>query len=344
MDPHKNDRQKDLDDLPELPPLEDDGSLFDIDEPLVPERHDDHDLDDSTGEDAPHELFGAFVGIDEEGSLLDGAEGNDLLVVTDDRDLLAGAEAGLLEDSDEGDGRSITADEAGVVDDDASFADDGGAEGTGEDPSAALEPMPGELHVGEASDDEGIEDDARFEDVAAMRARQRLEREPWPRRADASWVISRADPAHPFEGGVSGTSDRDLVVATRDGALIVSRDGGATFTRVPGCTGVTTAAILASRRQRAIVAALHDSTRDTAAVVLVRVERGLATGVERELAPELVADLIADEVDEDVRITSLHVRTRREGRDEIFEVLARGAFGAVLLTPRARKLADRERG
>lgn len=310
------------DDLPELPPLEDDGSLFEGDDtPLIVEPED-AGLDDTTGEDDTHDRFGAF-GLstrDEEGSMLEGAEGNDELVVTDAKDLLAGAEIGLLEDSDEGDGRELSADEVGVLDDDESSQDDGGEEGTGEDPSAALEAVPGELHVGDASDDEGIEDDARFEDAATVRARQRLEREPWPRRSDAAWVISHHD------GNIgdarSVTADGELVADTRDGALVVSNDGGKTFRRVPGCTQVTAIALITAPRQRAVLAALHDNTRDAAAIVMVRAGEAVA---------EIIGDLMADESDEDVRITSLHVRTSPG-----LEVIAKGAFGAVSLKPRAR--------
>jgi len=328
MNPHKTPHKDHEDDLPELPPLDDDGSLFEGDDTPLLVEHDEGGLDDRTSEYDLDDRFGAF-GIstdDEAGSLLDGAEGNDQMVVTDDRDLLAGAEIGLLEDSDEGDGREISADEAGVFADDARFEDDGGAEGTGEDPSAALEAMPGELHVGDASDDEGIEDDARFEDAATARARQHLEREPWPRRSDASWIISRCE--DDVSGATSLTADGDLVAATRDGALIVSTDGGASFTRVSGCANVTAIALLSSERQRVVLAALHDPTRDAAAVVLVRLN-GHPTA-------ELIADLMADETDEDVRITSLHVRARREGAHEHVEVIVRGPFGAVQLRPRAR--------
>lgn len=310
------------DDLPDLPPLEDDGSLFEGDDtPLIVEPEE-GGLDDSTGEDDTHDRFGAF-GLstrDEEGSMLEGAEGNEELVVTEARDLLAGAEIGLLEDSDEGDGREISADEVGMLDDDESSQDDGGEEGTGEDPSAALEAVPGELHVGDASDDEGIEDDARFEDAATARARQRLEREPWPRRSDAAWVISH----HDGDVGDARTvaADGELVADTRDGALVVSHDGGQTFRRVPGCTHVTAIALITAPRQRAVLAALHDNTRDASAVVMVR---------QGEAVAEIIGDLMADESDEDVRITSLHVRTSPS-----LEVIAKGAFGAVSLKPRAR--------
>lgn len=330
MTPEKNHHEHD--DLPELPPLEDDGSLFEGDDEQLIVEPVDGGLDDSTSEDDAHDRFGA-LGVstaEHEGSLLDGAEGNDELVVTDARDLLAGAEVGLLEDSDEGDGREMSADEAGVHDSEQHTEDDGGVEGTGEDPSAALEAVPGELHVADATDDEGFDDDTRFEDAGAARARQGLEREPWPRRSDAAWIISRCD------DDVSATSSRmgvaDVVADTRDGALVVSLDGGLTFRRVAGCSHVTAIAVLRATRQ--VVAALHDSTRDASAVVLVRTTEGepIEASGASALTAELIGDLMADEADEDVRITSLHVRS--SGRS--LEVIARGAFGAVSLRPRPR--------
>lgn len=306
MSPEKHQDEE----LAELPPLDDDGSLFDDGEIHIEGQPDGpSDLDDATSEGD----FGAFHGIDEQGSLLDFAEASDQLVI--DEELLAGAEIGLLEDSDEGDGRDVTPDEAGVLADEGSDLDDGGVEGTGEDPAQALEAVAERGAHGEASDDEGIDDDARFEDGGAARARERLEREPWPPRADVSWTITRAD-ALRFEGG--STSEGQLVVATRDGSLILSTDGGATFDRVPGCSGVTAATIL----DGVVIAALHDLTRDASAIVLVR---------DRTTA-ELVADFIADDADEDVRVESLSVR--RAGK--ALEVLARGPFGGLLLQARGR--------
>ena len=315
---------KQLDDeIPELPPLDDDGSLFEDDEDLIAGLDDANrisDLDDATAEDEPLDRFGTFAGVDEEESMLDAANESSDLKIDEERELLAGAEIGLLEDSDEGDGRDVTADEAGMFDEDGDGGDDGGVEGTGEDPSSALEELP-DQHASEAADDEGIDDDTRFEDPGAARAREGLEREPWPSRADVGWLIARAPERLSFDG-VTTTSVGELVVATRDGALIVSTDGGATFERVPSCTGVTAATIL---HPRAILAALHDTTRDASAIVLVRVDG--------KIAAELVADFMADEADEDVRVSELSVRSLENDK---FEVLVSGPFGALLLTPRVR--------
>jgi len=324
--------QKQLDDeIPELPPLDDDGSLFEDDEELIAHEERASDLDDATAEDEPLDRYlnadafgtaGSFHGVVDGGSMLDAAEESSDLEIDEERELLAGAEIGLLEDSDEGDGRDMSSDEAGLIDEDAGDTDDGGAEGTGEDPSAAIDELP-QQHAGEASDDEGIDDDTRFEDEGAARARASLEREPWPSRADVAWNIARVERVS-FDGE-SSTSDDQLVVATRDGALIVSTDGGLTFERVASCTGVTAATVLRAAQQRAVVAALHDSTRDASAIVLVRLDGAMTA--------ELVADFMADDTDEDVRVSSLAVRAT----DSSFEVLVRGEFGALLLTPRIKR-------
>ena len=312
--------------LPELPPLDDDGALFELDHPTL-ETDESENLDDRTLDDDQLDRFGTFAGINDEGSLLDYAEASHALVIDEERELLASAEIGLLDDSHDGDGREITAEEAGVLDDEGSDLEDGGIEGTGEDPAAALEVVTEGRDRSDARDDEGIDDDARFEDGSAAASRESLEREPWPTRADAAWTIARADSLS-FESDSAGsTTEGELVVATRDGSLIISVDAGVTFTRVPGCNGVTAATILPSERQRMVIAALHDTTRESSAVVLVRVG---------DLVAELVADFIADDDDEDVRVESLAVRTRRVGTVEVVEVLASGSFGAVLLTPRAR--------
>lgn len=313
MSPEKQHQDEEL---PELPPLEDDGSLFGGDD-LDLGGDESSDLDDSTAEDDPLERFGAFTAIADDGSLLDFADASDQLVIDAEHELLAGAELGLLEDSDEGDGRDASADENGLFEEEGDDVDDGGAEGTGEDPAHALEDVEERGAKGDSTDDEGIDDDARFEDGGAARAREGLEREPWPSRADVGWTIIRVDRAH-FDGGA--TSDGELVVATREGFLIVSTDGGESFVRVPGCTGVTAAAIVNAQ----IIAALHDATRDASAIVRVRVGAPLVA--------ELVADFIADDVDEDVRVEKLAVRVR----DGAVEVLACGPFGVLMVSPRGR--------
>jgi hypothetical protein len=313
MSPQKQHQDEEL---PELPPLEDDGSLFDGEEIEISAADESNDLDDATADNDPLDRFGAFNAIADDGSLLDYADASENLVIDEERELLAGAEIGLLEDSDEGDGRDASADEAGVFEDEGSDFDDGGAEGTNDDPAHALEAVLEGIDHGEAADDEGIDDDARFEDGSAAHDRASLEREPWPLRADVAWTITRADSVR-FEGGA--TSEGELVVATKDSSLIVSTDGGVTFARVPGCMGVTAATILDGN----VIVALHDTTRDSSAIVLVRTN---------PLVAELVADFIADDDDEDVRVEALAVRKV----DGALEVLASGPFGALLLSPRGR--------
>lgn len=319
MSPEKHSDEE----LPELPPLDDDGALFEADGDSL-EADESKNLDDATLEDEPVDRFGAIETIRDDGSLLDHADAAEALVIDEERELLASAEAGLLDDSNEGDGRTITADEAGVIDDEGSDLDDGGAEGTGEDPAGALEVVTEGRDRSDAHDDEGIDDDARFEDGGAARARESLEREPWPTRADASWTITRVQGQ---AAGISPRSDETIQADTRNGALMISRDNGATFEGVPGCTNVTAIAIVPSDRQRMVIAALHDSTRDASAIVLVRVSD--------RITAELVADFLADDADEDVRVNTLSVRIKRVGRVETFDVLASGAFGTLLLTPRA---------
>jgi hypothetical protein len=329
MTPHKPAHALADDDLlPELPPLEDDGSLFEADDPHPMLESEEGGLDDATGEDEPLDRFGALADAqrEEEGSTLEGAEGDDDLPVTDARDLVAGAELGLLEDSDEGDGRELSAEEAGTQEQEERTADDGGAEGTGEDPAEALDVVAGELRVDEASDDEGFDDVARFEDAAAAHARLSMDRAVWPRRADRGWVVARCDDDD-LVGTTTEPAVEGLAADAREGALVVS-DDGVRWRRVPGCTGVTALAVWVSTNQRSVFAALHDAARDAAAVVLVRVGD--------EPTAEVIADWMADEADDDVRITSLHLRPRRDGPHATVEVVARGAFGVVSIAPRGR--------
>ncbi len=276
------------------------------------------DLDDATLEDEAVDRFGDFGIVDVEGSLLDGGEGNDQLVVGEESDMMAGAEIGLLEDSHEGDGREVTSDEAGIAPDDESEGDeDGGAEGTGDDPAAAIAQEREGRDATDLEDDDGFED-ARFDD--GVRA-QAADREPWPPRADVAWTVSRAESIAAFAGVGIHTSHGDVIVAVEEGALVLSTNGGVSFTRIAGCTGVTAATVVAVPDVGvAVLAALHDRVREASAVVRVRI-------VEHPVA-EVLCDFLADDEDEDVRITSLRARTPN---GPAIEALAEGAFGARLL-------------
>ncbi|MGZ3453941.1 MAG: hypothetical protein ACXVEF_30325 [Polyangiales bacterium] len=313
------------DDLPELPPLDDDGDVLGGPpggEDLIP----DHDqasigLDDATSEDDAFERFGALgtEGIDEQGSLLEGSDASEDLSVDEERELLAGAEVGLLEDSDEGDGRD--SDDEGLVGDEDKSEEDGGAEGTNEDPAAILEAEQERGGAGDASDDEGIDDDARF---GGMTPAMNLEREPWPSHADVAWSCTRVDMPKGFTGVEPATSAGDLVAAVEGGALVISTDSGATFRRVPGCQGVSAITIVSSKRPlRTVAAALHDVLRESTGIVLVRIDDA------GTLAAELVADFVAED-DEPARVDRLLARTLPRG----VELLACAGPIARVLRPK----------
>lgn len=318
MSPQKTELE---DDLLQLPPLDDDGesaSAEDWDD-LDRDFDEDHDggLDDATSEDDPLERWAGLGGLDEEGSLLDAGEAEGVLVDASADDLLEGAEVGLLDDSDEGDGRDATDDDVGALEGDEPHEDDGGAEGTGEDPSAVLEAEPA-APIGEPGDDDALEDDARFSEAARLRE----EREPWPPRVDAAWSVGRVEPSEaPFPGAADTGG---LAAVVRDGALAISTDGGATWARVPGCHGVTATAISPS----AVVAALYDPLREASAVVVVRVHDG-------ETNAALVADFFAEEgEDDEVRIVRLRGReVATEGRTAL-EILAETETTTFLLRAR----------
>src|SRR5207244_3068568 len=155
------------------------------------------DLDDTTSDGEDLERFGALAidAIDEQGSLLEGSQPSDDLSIDEEREILAGAEVGLLEDSDEGDGRDSGDD--GLAGEEDESVEDGGAEGTDEEPAALLEASEERGGAGDASDDEGIDDDARF---GGMTPNVNLEREPWPSRADVAWSCTRVDVPKTFAG------------------------------------------------------------------------------------------------------------------------------------------------
>jgi hypothetical protein len=311
------------DELPPLPPLDDD------DEPLGDAGDDDlgaaYDdavgLDDETGEADDLARWGAVPGIfEEEAGLLDDAGDADL-PAGGDAEMIASAELGLLEDSDEGDGRDLTAEEAGLLEGDEATADDGGAEGTGEDPGAALDDA---IHwarsEGDEDDGDGF-DDARFSDGRLSEIGGRsFEREAWPRRADVPWIAIATERRRDFVGIEPVTAEGDLVAAVEAGTLLLSRDGGGSFTRLPTCTGVTAITLLPGGLQA--IAALHDPVQEATAIVVVRVAEGTA---------EVVADLLDDGGEGEVRIESLRARTNGPA----VEVLAEGAGGgAWLLRPK----------
>jgi hypothetical protein len=314
------------DELPELPPLDDDGDVLGGPaggEDLIPD-HDlaGHGLDDATSEDEALDRFGglAGLGIDEQGSLLEDSAASEDLTVDEERELLAGAEVGLLEDSDEGDGRDSGED--GLVGDEDHSEEDGGAEGTDEDPAALLAAEEERGGAGDASDDEGIDDDARF---GGMAAGVTLEREPWPPRADVAWSCTRVDLPTAFAGIEPVTSAGELVAAVENGALVISTDSGASFRRVPGCQGPSAITIVSAKRPlRAVAAALHDPLRESTGIVLVRIDDGGA------LVAELVADFVAED-DEPSRVDRLVARTLQRG----IELLACAGPIARVLRPKA---------
>ncbi len=321
MSPHNNELE---DDLPQLPPLDDDGETALEDEDLDELDHDEHGgLDDATAEDDPLDRWAAFAGLDEEGGLLDGGDAEGLVVEQAEDDLLEGAEVGLLDDSDEGDGRDASEDDVGALEGDEPHDDDGGAEGTGEDPSEVLE---AELaaQAGEPGDDDAFDDDARFSDGDGGRARD--EREPWPPRVDAAWSVTRLD-ASAASAVIDAEPALDragaLAATIRDGALAVSNDGGATWSRVPGCHGATAIAVVPS----AVLAALYDPLRETSAVVLLRA--GASTA-------ELVADILAEEGDDDeARIVDLRAREAEAKGRTALEIFAKTSSAAFLLRARS---------
>ncbi|GAC1581061.1 MAG: hypothetical protein NVS3B20_11870 [Polyangiales bacterium] len=328
-------RSAEFDLLPELPPIDDDGDLV---SPIGPEHafsmvgdEPDESEDDATGEDDAPEVWGVTA-IFDDGEVIDPSDKNDDSDRTDgpgyggEDDLVGGDERGLLEGSHDGDGRDSTIAEAGLLSEDELDAfDDGGVEGTGEDPALSIEDSlgPGGEHGfvslerdsdGSDNFDEGVLEASPLEAEMSGLLTGYSEREPWPPRADVAWVVTQSEhvgderpsvdnvaspsaskPA--YEGlarlglGRHGVvmSDGSRVVALSPGnALWLSVDAGLHFERVPGCASATAAAIVPSAKaDRVMVAALYDASRDYAALVIVRLAK--AGGPFAEVVAELTA-------------------------------------------------------
>ena len=329
------------DDLPVLPPLDDDGAAFDEGDAslglLDRDRDEGGGLDDATGEREPIDawIVGAHGAPAERGLLVD-SDADESLVPHED--VQVGGERGQLEDSDEPDERAIGADEAGIGIDEESDGDDRGVEGTGEDPSVALDPelLRDPLTVG-APDDETV-DSAFYESL------EPTEREPWPSRADVAWTVEPVSPTPattrasspppslsiPVSDDTRVVVEGPIVVAARYGEpLAVSTDGGERFVRIGSCTSTTAVATIpGTPGGRAAVLALWDAARDSSALVMLRVVHG-------QPMVEIVADLAtsarrdpegdAEDDDDRARVDSLEVELV-EGH---VVVVARGRFGAV---------------
>ena len=358
-------RPGDGDELPSLPPLDDDGAVLggdDVFDMIGDEAG--SGLDDETGENDPLEAWGVTTVIDDDASSTDDADGFVRASDDDHSDMVGGAEHGLLDGSDEGDGRDVTAAEAGLLDDDAGVhLDDGGAEGTGEDPALGIDKdsQGSSLSLLRNTDDDRLDDES-LEDDGAARMRAAFEREPWPSRADVSWVVITI--AHASDGSKAGVrlspapsdsnpgglrtmdtkggvlpvgndaivmSEGSVVLAATPGeALWMSLDSGTHFERVGGCSSVSAMAIVpGAPAGRAAVVALYDAPRDLAAIAVVRVLPGpvcIAEVVAELSSTERTSSEIdEDDDDEHGRVESLMARICSDGT---LEVIATGRFGA----------------
>jgi hypothetical protein len=322
--------------LDDLPPIDDDGSLFDGDDDdtlgIDHEGGRDRDtpaLDDGTAERDPIDAWvSADLHGDERGLLDDGEP--DESIAPDEDVSLGGDERGLLEGSDEGDGRDVGADEAGIFSGEEAPADDGGAEGTGEDPSSAIDQalLRDPLTVGSPEDDE-LEDETFYEAVESR------EREPWPSRADVAWTVERAAPRTSKRDKMEPTSDPqtmtategEIVAAARFGeGLALSFDRGERFVQVAGCAATTAiATIPGAPGGLAVIAALWDPMKDASALVVVRLVQGAPVA-------EIVADLARGEEDspddDRARVATLEV----EVAERRIVVHAFGRFGVLRAT------------
>lgn len=305
-----SERRPERDELPPLPELDDDGSTHegDDDGSLV-DTDESVGLDDAAiGDDA--QFTETFQG--GEHGLLDEAEGHDALEVGVEVGGLG--EHGLLEGSDEGDGRDVTSDEAGVLEDSDGTIDDGGSEGTDEDPADAIADdrnLP-PLHVDPSisEDREGVDDVSVLEDRGAARLREGLERSPWPPRSDVAWEVEAValpprgasippppfpttSPPFPLREDDQWAASGKLVAVARFGTpLMISIDAGAHFVPVPNCSSATAVAIVPTRELGPqVVVALHDVVRDVAGLAVVRVGAHLETGLDAAPVAELVAEL-----------------------------------------------------
>ena len=351
--------------LPPLPELDDDGTTFEDDSGLEvsTHEHDEHALDDATAEHDPIEgwVVDSASGDREHGFLEDTEASDDRVDVGAHDEGLIPEEKNLLEGSDEPDGRDVTADEAGIFEAAEGTSDDGGTEGTGEDPALALDDqnlLP--ALVVEPADDDGVEDESALEDGGEAGLRAALEREPWPTRADVAWHVEEVGAAElpretprsvpppadvqlpgPFREDAVVVVDGSMVAVARHGEpLALSLDHGARYVRIASCTSATALACIPGQPGgRVLVVALYDVVRDVSALVVVRITEGRAevasaASVERVFVAEIVADVVlptreADgegDLEEQGRIESMSARRVAGG---LVEVIARGRTFAV---------------
>lgn len=307
----------DDDALPALPPLDDDGELLGDAVPDELIHQDRFDLDDATGggdygQDAIDPMDDDGLGLEDELSDVD---------VTAPGDLLGGDERGLLDGSDEGDGREVSADEAGLFDDARGSSEDGGAEGTGEDPALGIDPFDEVARVSALRDDDE-DDDLPFDAsvLAGDGARG------WPPMADLGWAVEEVPASEPRVWVETPFSAGDILVDRARDELRVSIDGGRTHRVVAGCGGATAiAALPAASHDRVAVVALFDAARDVSALAVVRApQTGPATAeIVAEIA--LAARSPTDDDDEHARVDALTVE--RVGAE--IQIVASGPFGRV---------------
>jgi hypothetical protein len=320
------------DELPALPPLDDDGELLGD---AVPDEliHEDRlDLDDAANGDdsADADLRDArLVGDDvDDGAGLDDEHAD--MDVDAASELVAGDEHGLLEGSDEGDGRDVSEDEASLFDDARGSTEDGGAEGTGEDPALGIEPDDDTRSVSAVREDDEDDDlpfDATVLEGEAARG--------WPAMADVMWTSEIVAEDEPRTWVETPTRAGDVVVDRARGELLVSIDGGLGFRAVDGCGAATAVAALAfaSRdpRDRVALVALFDAARDASSLAVVRAPAA------SDVVAEIVAEIApaqrsaVDDDDEHARVDSLTVESC--GPAEIV-VVASGPFGRIRIRGR----------
>jgi hypothetical protein len=318
------------DELPALPPLDDDGELLGD---AVPDElvHEDRlDLDDAAnGDDGADAIDERLVGDDvDDGAGLDD-ESSDVDVDAAS-EIVTGDEHGLLEGSDEGDGRDVGEDEAALFDDARGSAEDGGAEGTGEDPALGIEPDDDTRSVSAVREDD--EDDDLPFDATVLESE---DARGWPAMADLLWTSEPVAESEPRTWVDTPTRAGEIVVDRARGELLVSVDGGVTFRAVDGCGGATAVAALspASRdsRDRVALVALFDAARDASSLAVVRAPA--ASDVFAEIVAEIAPAQrsAVDDDDEHARVDSLTVES--SGPGEIV-VVASGPFGRIRIRGR----------
>ncbi len=327
------------DELPALPPLDDDGELLGDAVPDELVHEDKLDLDDAAnGDDSADEadaMGGRLVGDDlGDGGGLDDEHAD--VDVDASAGLALGDERGLLEGSDEGDGRDVSEDEAALFDDARGSVEDGGAEGTGEDPALGIDPEDdagGASAVREDDEDDDLPFDAAV--LAGDSARG------WPAMADVAWASAPVAESEPRTWLETPTRAGAIVVDRARGELLVSIDGGVSFRAVEGCGAATAVAALDSHdsHDRVALVALFDATRDASSLAVVRAPAGSAVFAEivAEIAPAQRSAV--DDDDEHARVDSLTVEA--SGPAEIV-VVASGPFGRIRLQratrcPRGRR-------